>query len=159
SRQWQRVSAVAEATPCPPFVPAKAGTQGSLHRGLSLSHWVPAFAGTNGLGKARMEILEPRPARRSLPLRRRHLALRSKLRARLQELLDDLGRGLGLTEEIALHLGAADVLQRFHLLLGLDAFRGRHHVEALREAGDRMHDGERLGRARDVLNERAVDLD
>jgi hypothetical protein len=35
-----------------PFVPAKAGTQGHLLEFLDLSHWVPAFAGTNGADAA-----------------------------------------------------------------------------------------------------------
>src|SRR5262245_31384325 len=102
-----------------------------------------------------------RRARRSLLLRlpRHYLALRSELCAGLQEVLDDLSRRLGLAEEVALHFGAADILQRLHLLLSLDAFRGRHHVEALCEPRNRVHDRKRLGRARDILNERAIDLD
>jgi hypothetical protein len=31
-----------------PFVPAQATTQGHRLRSFDLSHWVPAFAGTNG---------------------------------------------------------------------------------------------------------------
>jgi len=41
-----------------PFVPAQAGTQGHIQF-LDLSHWVPAFAGTNGQTK------RPQPPARS----------------------------------------------------------------------------------------------
>ena len=32
-----------------PFVPAKAGTQGSILKSFNPWPWVPAFAGTNGI--------------------------------------------------------------------------------------------------------------
>jgi hypothetical protein len=57
-----------------------------------------------------------------------------------------------LTEHIALHLGAADRLQSFQLLLRFDTFRGRNHIQAIYQAGDSVHDGERLCAIRDTLN-------
>jgi len=45
------------------------------------------------------------------------------------------------------------------LLLGLDPFRGRNHVEAFGKAGNGVHDGERLNAVREILDERTIDLD
>ena len=67
--------------------------------------------------------------------------------------------GRALTEQIALHLGAADRLQSFQSLLCLDTFRDRNHIQAIYQAGDSVHDGERLCAIRDILNKRLVDLD
>ena len=61
---------------------------------------------------------------------------RDGLGGRAQEQAHDVGGGAGVAEEIALHLGAADRCQLIELLLGLHSLRGRHHVEALGEAGD-----------------------
>ena len=67
------------------------------------------------------------------------------LNGALSEELPDLTGRAGLAEEIALHLGAADRLQYFHLLARFHAFGSRGHVQAFREAGHRIHDRERLG--------------
>jgi hypothetical protein len=43
--------------------------------------------------------------------------------------------------------------------LCLDPFRGRDHVEASGQARGGVHDGERFGTVRQILDGRSVDLD
>lgn len=45
-----------------------------------------------------------------------------------------------MAEQVTLHLGVADRLQNFHLLLRFHPFGRRRHVEALGEASDRVDD-------------------
>src|SRR5262245_25092523 len=81
------------------------------------------------------------------------------LQSALGEELPDLIRRPRVAEQITLHLGAADRLQRLHLLLGFHAFRGRRHVEAFCQSGDSIHDRKRFCTIGKILDERAVDLD
>ena len=76
-----------------------------------------------------------------------------------QELPRDLLERLRRAQQVALDLGAAERAHVGELLLGLDALDGGDHVEAVREAGDALDDRERALLVRDVLHERAVDLD
>jgi hypothetical protein len=50
-----------------------------------------------------------------------------------------LAGGLDCTEQIALHLGAAERAQQLLLLLGLGAFRRRRHVARGRDIHHGLH--------------------
>ena len=62
-------------------------------------------------------------------------------------------------EQKTLHLVAAFGAQPVELVHGLHAFGRRGDVEAAAEAGDRAHDRHAVGALRQILDERAVDLD
>ena len=76
-----------------------------------------------------------------------------------KELSLDLMRWLRLAEKEALHLRAPFQLYRVELILGLDALRRRLHAKTPRHGRNSANDIERTGGHRNVLYERAVDLD
>src|SRR5450756_2082882 len=71
----------------------------------------------------------------------------------------DLGGGFCGAEQEALHLVAAFGAQPVELVHGLDAFRRRGDVEAAAQPRDRPHDRDAIRTLRQILDERAVDLD
>src|SRR5215813_9246458 len=75
-----------------------------------------------------------------------------------EERLEMLGRHRPREEE-TLALVAAEVLQLETLLVGLDAFRGHVHVEALGHGDHRAHDGAVAALVAEPLHEGAVDLE
>src|SRR5262249_437464 len=64
------------------------------------------------------------PAKRWTSFTERRSGCAGSTERALGEKLPDLMRRSGVAEEITLHLGATDCLQRFHLLLGFHALGG-----------------------------------
>src|SRR4030088_1666119 len=75
-----------------------------------------------------------------------------------QQLLD-LGGRPRRTEQEALHFVAAFGAEPVELINGLHAFGCRGDVEAAAKAGDRSHNRHAIGALREILYERAIDLD
>src|ERR1700737_574243 len=94
-------------------------------------------------------LISPRPSSRGLRC----------APAEFEQQLFDLGRGSCRAEQEALHLVATFGAQPVELVHGFDAFRRGRDVEAAAKAGDRPHDRNAIGTIRQILHERAIDLD
>src|SRR5215472_10050568 len=125
---------------------SKRGTRVSWHDRV-----VERNATQRGLGRA------PRP-RSHPPVARGLDADEGAVYRNGEERLEMLGRHRPREEE-ALALVAAQVLQLETLLVGLDAFRGHVHVEALGHGDHRAHDGAVAALVAEPLHEGAVDLE
>ena len=66
--------------------------------------------------------------------------------------------GQHTVEKKSLHLIARQIAQQSRLLFGFDAFGNDLEIERMRERDDRRYDRQRLGVARKIGQERAVDL-